>query len=97
MMVVSATTEAQACVFERSYTAPGGEAFCMNSVFPSPHAISSTSSSFAVKAGGGVDVALSRRLALRAIEANYLSTRFPNATNNEQNNLMLGAGVVLRF
>lgn len=74
-----------------------GEAFGMNSVFPSPHAISSTASSFAVKAGGGVDVALSRHLALRALEAGYLRTQFPNAGNNEQNNLTLGAGVVLRF
>lgn len=74
-----------------------GEAFGMNSLFPGPHATSSTASSFALKAGGGLDVALSRRLALRALEAGYLRTQLPNATNNEQNNLTLGAGVVLRF
>lgn len=69
----------------------------MNSLFPGPSAASSTSNSFAVKAGGGLNVALSRRLALRAIEADYLSTRFPNTTNNEQNNLALGAGIVFRL
>lgn len=75
----------------------GGEAFGMNSLFPGPLAASSTSNSFAVKAGDGLNVALSRRLALRAIEADYLSTRFPNATNNEQNNLTIGAGLVFRL
>ena len=75
----------------------GGEEFGMNSLIPGTSAASPTSNSFAVKAGGGLNVALSRRLALRAIEANYLSTRLPNTTNNEQNNLTLGAGLVFRL
>lgn len=74
-----------------------GEAFGMNSIFPGPLAASSTSNSFAIKAGGGLNIALSRHFALRAIEADYLSTRFANTTNNEQNNVALGAGLVLRL
>jgi hypothetical protein len=52
---------------------------------------------FAVETGGGLDFSLSRHLGLRAIEARYLRTDFLNSTTNIQNNLSLGAGIVLRF
>jgi hypothetical protein len=74
-----------------------GEAFGMNSVFPNPLGATSTATSLALKAGGGLNFALSPRLALRALEANYLRSQLPNATDNVQNNLQLGAGLVLRF
>jgi hypothetical protein len=47
--------------------------------------------------GGGMNIALSPRIALRAVQANWLRTQLPNATTNVQNNLDLGAGVVVRF
>jgi hypothetical protein len=57
----------------------------------------SSSNALAVETGGGFDIRLSRRVALRAIQASYLRTQFPNSTTNVQNNLSLGAGLVLRF
>jgi hypothetical protein len=57
----------------------------------------SSSNTLAVETGGGFDIRLSRRVALRAIQASYLRTQFPNSTTNVQNNVSLGAGLVLRF
>lgn len=74
-----------------------GEAWGMNSVFPSPAGANSVANSMAVKAGGGLNLLLTPHLALRAFEADYLRTQLPNATNNAQNNLCLGAGVLFRF
>jgi outer membrane immunogenic protein len=53
--------------------------------------------SFAMTAGGGVDVNLSRRVALRAIQADYFLTMLPNGSSDRQNNLRLSAGLAFRF
>jgi hypothetical protein len=53
--------------------------------------------SLALYAGGGVNLRLKNRFALRAIEANWLRTQMPNATTNVQNNLRLGAGLIYTF
>jgi hypothetical protein len=74
-----------------------GEAFGLNSGFPNPSGAMTSAHSLAVEAGGGVNVRLAPHLALRAVEADYLRTQLPNATNNVQNNLRLGAGIVFRF
>jgi len=74
-----------------------GEAFGMNGVFPNPAGATSTADSLAVKAGGGLDVRLRRRLAVRVFEADYLRTQLPNSTNNVQNNLTLYTGFVFRL
>ncbi len=57
---------------------------------------------FAMTAGGGLDVKLSHRFAIRLIQAEYLMTRFPDATTNTedkitQNNVRLSAGLVVHF
>jgi opacity protein-like surface antigen len=54
----------------------------------------SSSNALAVDVGGGLDVQLNRRFAIRA---SYLRTQFPNTTTNVQNSLDLGAGLVMRF
>lgn len=74
-----------------------GEAIGFNSVFPNSTGAMNTANSLAVKAGGGVDMNLSPHFALRLVEADYLRTQLPNSAYNAQNNLTLGAGVVLRF
>ena len=74
-----------------------GVANGFNSVFPSPLSAQTTASSLAVKAGGGINLQLRPHYALRLFEADYLRTQLPNSTNNAQNNLQLGAGVVFRF
>jgi outer membrane immunogenic protein len=65
--------------------------------FPSGSAVSSTANSFAMSAGGGLQVGVSQRLSLRVIQAEYLYTRLPNLFDNYQNSYRIGAGVVLRL
>jgi hypothetical protein len=57
----------------------------------------SSSNALAVDAGGGLDVRLNHRFALRAFRASYLRTQFPNTTTNAQNSLSLSSGLVMRF
>ncbi|HEY9138122.1 MAG TPA: hypothetical protein VIM67_07590 [Terriglobus sp.] len=68
-----------------------------NSYFPSTTGATTGSNSFALQIGGGVDLGLSRRIAVRAIQADWLRTQFPNSTTNVQNSFRLAAGIVLRF
>ncbi len=51
-------------------------------------------SALSAAVGGGLDIRLSDHVALRAIQADYLMTRF---FNERQNNIRLSAGVVFRF
>ena len=57
----------------------------------------SSSNALAVDVGGGFDMSLNHRFAIRAIRASYLRTQFPNTTTNVQNSLNLSAGMVVRF
>jgi outer membrane immunogenic protein len=52
---------------------------------------------FAARVGAGIDVPLSARFAIRAIQIDYFPTTFANATNNHQNNLMISVGIVYRW
>jgi len=74
-----------------------GEAHGLDSVFPSPQGALSDYNSFALQTGGGVDLRLSKRFAVRPIQADWLRTQFPNARTNIQNNFRVGAGVVVRL
>ncbi len=74
-----------------------GEANGFNSTFPIPHGATDSSNSIATNVGGGVDLQLGRRIAIRALDASWLRTQLPNDTDNIQNTLQLGAGVVLCF
>jgi hypothetical protein len=74
-----------------------GEVNGLHSVFPGSSATTDTANSLAYMAGGGLNLRLQSRLSVRAFEANWLRTQLPNSTTNVQNNLRLGAGVVVRF
>jgi outer membrane protein OmpA-like peptidoglycan-associated protein len=59
-----------------------------------------TEDSFALTAGGGLDLRIRRHLAIRLIQAEYLMTRFKDLTtgnNTMQNDVRLSSGVVFRF
>jgi hypothetical protein len=58
---------------------------------------SNASSAFAANFGGGLDLRAGHRLSFRLIEVDYLLTPFDNGSNNHQNNVRIGAGVVFRF
>lgn len=74
-----------------------GAAHGSDSYFPEGNSYSTNATGFAFSAGGGVDYHLNHRFAIKLIEAQYLHTDFPNGTNNGQNHLMLGAGLVVKF
>jgi peptidoglycan-associated lipoprotein len=67
----------------------------------------SSANAFAMAFGGGIDIGLTRHLAIRAVQVDYLRTQF-NATDalttglssslgNRQNSFRYSTGVVLRF
>ena len=56
--------------------------------------------SFAMTAGGGLDLKVSRHFAIRIIQAEYLMTRFDNSSTGasaSQNDMRLSSGIVLRL
>jgi hypothetical protein len=58
--------------------------------------VSGTSTTdFAMLVGGGLDIGLRRGIAIRLIQADWLSTRFGGAVNNSQGRA--SAGLVLKF
>jgi hypothetical protein len=57
----------------------------------------SARNAFAMALGGGLDVNISRHFAVRAFQADWFFTEFPNGVTNHQHNFRLTAGVVLRF
>jgi opacity protein-like surface antigen len=54
-------------------------------------------SHFAMTAGGGIDVKVSRHLAIRPVQAEYFLTKIPDGLNNRQDNFRFSAGIVFRF
>lgn len=65
--------------------------------FPVTSGPSGASNSFALLAGGGLDIRMKSWLAIRPIQADYFLTQLPNGVSNRQNNLRLSAGVVFRL
>jgi len=81
-----------------------GVAHGFNSYFPAPAPTYYTTSSttFSTTLGGGLDLAISPRVWIRAAEVDYHYSLFPNSPNNvlksdRQNELRISAGVVFRF
>jgi len=74
-----------------------GVANGFNGVFPSPNGAQETATRLALKLGGGANYSLSHRVAVRLIEADWLRTQLPNENSSVQNDVYLGAGLVLRF
>jgi peptidoglycan-associated lipoprotein len=71
-----------------------GEANGFSGVYPQTPGPILSASGFAAKAGGGLDLGLTRHLSVRVLEINWLRTQLPNATTNVQNDVELGAGFV---
>jgi opacity protein-like surface antigen len=78
----------------------GGARTSADFVNPGGTAFSSDENSFALAAGGGVDVALTHHIAIKPIQVEYLMTQASNFAGNRgdvQNGFRYSAGVVLRF
>lgn len=74
-----------------------GQGWGFNSYFPSPAGVQTDSIALALQVSGGVDLGLSHHFGIRAFQADWVRTQFPNATTDVQNTLRLAAGVVFRF
>jgi len=74
-----------------------GGAHASGSLAPGSSGLAGSANAFGMTAGGGLDISLTRHIALRAFEADYYLTRFDNGVNDHQNNLRLAAGVIIRF
>ncbi len=74
------------------------ETITTGSFFFPPTTTTSTSNGFAMALGGGVDVNLGKRLAIRAVQIDYLPTRFSTPFfTNFRSNVRVGVGVVFKF
>ena len=70
-----------------------GGARGFDSVFPKPTGLDDKAASFAWQAGGGLDISISKHLALRAIEAEYVRSYLPNNGSNVQDHIRLSVGI----
>ena len=52
---------------------------------------------FAMTIGGGIDVRVSKHVAIRPVQAEYFMTTLPDGLNNRQNNFRFSAGIVIRL
>jgi peptidoglycan-associated lipoprotein len=68
-----------------------------DSYFPTATSFTTSASGFAYSVGGGLDINLTRRFALRAVDAEYLRTSLPNGSTNSQSHLKIAAGIVIKF
>lgn len=68
--------------------APGGPSFFNHSF---------NQNAFATALGGGLDVTVSRHFAWRLVQGEYLYTKFHDGFENQQNNLRLSTGLVIRI
>lgn len=74
-----------------------GGAHASGALTPTPTGFASSANAFAMATGGGVDIALTRHVVVRLVQVDYYLTRFDNGTNDHQNNIRVGEGVVFRF
>jgi hypothetical protein len=59
--------------------------------------LNNSANALAVLVGGGVDIAVSRRFAIRAVQVDYGLNHLPNNANNSENSLRVATGVVFRI
>jgi hypothetical protein len=59
--------------------------------------LTSSANALAILVGGGVDIAVSHRFAIRAVQMDYGLNHLPNNANNSENLLRISTGVVFRI
>jgi outer membrane immunogenic protein len=69
-----------------------------DSYFPAPVGKLPTSydTSYAATVGGGLDIAVSKHIWIRAVQADYFYSELRNLRGDRQNQLRIGAGIVFR-
>lgn len=56
-----------------------------------------STTAFAARMGGGIDLPVTDHFAFRIIQIDYYLTESANSTNDHQNNLLVGTGLVYRW
>lgn len=74
-----------------------GETLGFNSLFPALPNSTSDANNFSYQLGGGVDYRVSKAWSVRVADVDWLRTQLANSTTKEQNNVRIGAGIVLHF
>jgi hypothetical protein len=69
-----------------------GGVHAFDAVFPSNSSVKSNALSFALQAGGGLNLMLTKSIGIRLVEAEFVRTTLPNGGSNVQNDLRLAAG-----
>jgi opacity protein-like surface antigen len=78
----------------------GGARVSASIANPAGASFSAAENNFALAAGGGIDISLTRHIAIKPIQIEYLMTQasnFAGNTGHVQNGLRYSAGVVFRF
>ena len=65
--------------------------------YPASPAPTTSANSFAVQAGGGLNLYLTKSFGIRLIEADYVRTSLPNGAANTQNDMRLAFGATYHF
>ena len=74
-----------------------GAAHGFDGYYPASPSPVASANSFAVQAGGGVNLYLTRSFGIRLLEADYVRTALPNSAANTQNDMRLAFGVTYHF
>jgi hypothetical protein len=74
-----------------------GYTFATSGLYPVNGVLQNHASGLTYQAGGGVNVHIYHRFDLRLFEADYVLTKLPNGTNNEQRTLRLATGINFHF
>lgn len=74
-----------------------GGVHAYNGAYPSSTGLNSEASSYAIEAGGGVNLLFTHGFGLRLAEAGYVRNALPNNFSNTQNDARIAFGVTWRF
>jgi peptidoglycan-associated lipoprotein len=74
-----------------------GGVHAFNGLFPAKKGFTPSASGFAMRVGGGFELAVSRRIRLRIVQADYVLTTLPNNASNSQHDLRVAAGFIFRL
>ena len=70
-----------------------GGVHAYDGTFPAPNGVANSAGSFALEAGGGLNLLLSKSFGVRLLEADYVRTSLPNNFSNSQNDMRLAFGM----
>jgi hypothetical protein len=74
-----------------------GGVHAFDGAFPTSTGLKPAANSFALQAGGGINLFISGRIGVRLLQADYVRTQLPNNYSKSQNDLRVAFGVNYHF